>query len=71
MVSQPLIDTMVSDLKAMLLGHFSPVVYISGRLTDEQLIDTVSPYKNKIRINFYDKDVSKARWNYNFCSTSS
>ena len=60
MVSQPLIDTMVSDLKAMLLGHFSPVVYTSGRLTDEQLIDTVSPYKNKIRINFYDKDLMTA-----------
>lgn len=60
MVSQPLVDTMVSDLKAMLLGHFSPVVYTSGRLTDEQLIATASPYKNKIRINFYDKDLMTA-----------
>lgn len=58
MVSQPLIDTMISDLKAMLLGHLSPEVYTSSRLNDEQLIDTASPYKNKIRINFYDNEVS-------------
>ncbi|XP_071119881.1 transforming growth factor-beta-induced protein ig-h3-like [Mytilus edulis] len=60
MVSQPLIDTMISDLKAMLLGHLSPEVYTSSRLNDEQLIDTASPYKNKIRINFYDNELMTA-----------
>lgn len=60
MVSQPLIDTMISDLKAMLLGHLTPEVYTSSRLNDEQLIDTASPYKNKIRINFYDNELMTA-----------
>lgn len=55
MVSQPVMDNVVSDLKTTLLGHLVPGIYSSGRLMDEQLIDTASPYKNKIRINYYDE----------------
>ena len=52
MVSPDMVH-MVSSIKESLLGHMSRGVHTSGRLMDEQLLDTVDADVH-IRTNMYD-----------------
>ncbi|KAJ8305767.1 hypothetical protein KUTeg_016312 [Tegillarca granosa] len=52
-VSKPLTTLLVSDLQNLLLGHLSFDTLTTSKLNDEQLVETGSPFKSKIRVNFY------------------
>lgn len=52
-VSRPLTELLVADLQNLLLGHLSFDTLTTSKINDEQLVETGSPFKSKIRINFY------------------
>lgn len=54
MVSKPMMDQLTQNVADVLLGHMTTDAITTTSLQDEQLIETLSPYKSKIRINFYD-----------------
>ncbi|XP_067677411.1 transforming growth factor-beta-induced protein ig-h3-like [Haliotis asinina] len=54
MVSKPVSNLVLNDTQNLLLGHMASGQYKISNLQDEQLVETGSPYKSKIRINFYE-----------------
>lgn len=57
-VSEPIRETLVDNTRGLLLGHVALGSFPSTHLNDEQMIETASPFKSKIRINTYQRPVS-------------
>ncbi|KAL5016813.1 hypothetical protein ScPMuIL_006402 [Solemya velum] len=53
--TNPLNNFIVEDMRNIMLGHVVGEVYKTGSLNDEQVLETGSPYKSEIRINFYSQ----------------
>ncbi|XP_071119590.1 transforming growth factor-beta-induced protein ig-h3-like [Haliotis cracherodii] len=54
MVSKPVSNLVLTDTQNLLLGHMASGQYKISNLQDEQLVETGSPYKSKVRVNFYE-----------------
>ncbi|KAL3869815.1 hypothetical protein ACJMK2_042449 [Sinanodonta woodiana] len=53
-VSKQPTDSLQQDTRKLILGHFALVKLTSPHLKNNQLIETASPFKSKIRVNLYD-----------------
>ncbi|XP_064605989.1 LOW QUALITY PROTEIN: periostin-like [Liolophura sinensis] len=54
LVSRPLTDMLVNDMKQLLLGHVVVGSVKTSQMKDEQTLPTGSPVKSTVRINFYE-----------------
>ena len=54
MVSEQISEDVVDNTRDILLGHVIVGRYTSPLFNDNQMIETSSPYKTKIRINTYN-----------------
>lgn len=54
LVSRPLTDMLVNDMKQLLLGHVVVGAVKTSQMKDEQTLQTGSPVKSTVRINFYE-----------------
>ncbi|KAL3869818.1 hypothetical protein ACJMK2_042451 [Sinanodonta woodiana] len=53
-VSEQATNTLLQDTRNLVLGHLALGTLTSTRLKNNQLIETASPFKSKIRVNLYD-----------------
>lgn len=53
-VSEQATDALLQDTRNLVLGHLALGTLTSTRLKNNQLVETASPFKSKIRVNLYD-----------------
>ncbi|XP_060082229.1 transforming growth factor-beta-induced protein ig-h3-like [Ylistrum balloti] len=54
MLSDSMIEDLTDKIAGVMLGHLAVGAIPTSSMYDEQLIETLSPFNSKIRINFYD-----------------
>ena len=57
-VSEPIKEKLLNNTRSLLLGHVAVGSYPSHYVQDNQMIETASPFKSKIRINTYQTPIS-------------